>query len=90
MIKVNFYSTLVCLCMIGSCFAQVKASTPVGPTPTENQLRYMLHENKDSLLQAFKSSDIDIPDKVGINQITPFNSKNIILCKSKDVIFYLH
>jgi alpha-L-fucosidase len=40
MIKVNLYVTLVCLCMIGSCFAQVKAPRPVGPIPTENQVRW--------------------------------------------------
>jgi len=40
MIKVNFYAALICLSMIGSCLAQVKAPRPVGPTPTENQVRW--------------------------------------------------
>jgi len=40
MIKANFYTTLLYLCMISSCFAQVKAPGPVGPTPTENQVRW--------------------------------------------------
>jgi len=40
MIKVNFYTTLLYLCMISSCFAQVKAPSPAGPIPTENQVRW--------------------------------------------------
>ncbi|MFC6191779.1 alpha-L-fucosidase [Dyadobacter subterraneus] len=34
------YTILVCLCVIGNCFGQVKAPEPVGPTPTENQVRW--------------------------------------------------
>jgi len=40
MIKVKFYAALVFLCTVGSCFGQVKAPGPVGPTPTENQIRW--------------------------------------------------
>ncbi len=40
MIKVKFYTALVFLCTVGSCFGQVKAPGPVGPTPTENQVRW--------------------------------------------------
>lgn len=40
MIKVNMYAALVSLCIVGNCFAQVKALAPVGPVPTENQIRW--------------------------------------------------
>src|SRR5215217_6003426 len=44
MIKVNFCAALIALCLIGSCFAQVKAPKSVGPIPTENQIRWQKME----------------------------------------------